>query len=100
MSKSTDPITVPNTSRVIAQTSACETSGGSGFEPSPWTELIPAEEWQVYEAVLEAARKAELPFLLRGAFGLAAYTGRWRNTKDLDLFILAQDRERGIELLE
>jgi hypothetical protein len=30
---------------------------------------------------------------------LAAYTGRWRNTKDLDLYILPEDRDKAVALL-
>ena len=37
--------------------------------------------------------------MLGGAFGLAAYTDCWRNTKDIDLFVLGQDRERAIQVL-
>ena len=40
-----------------------------------------------------------MPFMVGGAFGLAAYTGRCRNTKDIDLFLLPEDRETAIHAL-
>lgn len=52
-----------------------------------WAELIPEEQWHVLTAGREAARAAGAPMLLGGAFALAAYTGRWRNTKDIDVIV-------------
>jgi hypothetical protein len=37
-------------------------------------------------------RNAGVRFVLGGGFALAAYTGRWRNTKDIDFYILKPDR--------
>jgi hypothetical protein len=52
-----------------------------------WEKLIPLEDWLLYRTALEAIRKSGVPFLLGGSFGLAFYTGRWRNTKDLDIVV-------------
>jgi hypothetical protein len=71
----------------------------NGFAKMPWTELIPASQWAVYKAALRAVRSTERRFLLGGAFGLAAYTLRLRNTKDLDLFVLPEDRDAIIAAL-
>jgi hypothetical protein len=56
-------------------------------------------EWAVYQPAIQGMRDAGIPFLLGGAFGLAAYTGRWRNTKDLDFFVRPRDRERAVDRL-
>jgi hypothetical protein len=48
---------------------------------------------------MEAVRAAGVEFLLGGAFGLAAYTGRWRNTKDIDFFVLPEAREAAVAAL-
>lgn len=40
-----------------------------------------------------------MSFLLGGGFALAAYTGRWRHAKDLDLYILPADRELAVAAL-
>ncbi len=37
--------------------------------------------------------------MLAGAFSLASYTGRWRNTKDIDFYILPDDRNEFISAL-
>jgi hypothetical protein len=52
-----------------------------------WAELIPDEQWDVLVAGVKAAREAGAPVLLGGALALATYTGRWRNTKDIDLIV-------------
>jgi hypothetical protein len=67
--------------------------------PPEWCQLIPPAQWKVYEVAIEALRGSGLRFLLGGAFGLATYTGRWRNTKDIDFFILPEDRETAIGAL-
>lgn len=64
-----------------------------------WSGLIPDDEWCVYRDAMDAARAASIPFAVGGAFALAAYTGFWRNTKDLDLYVLPRDRERMIAIL-
>ncbi len=65
----------------------------------PWHDIIPAGQWAVYRSAIEAVRNAGLRFLLGGGFGLATYSGRWRNTKDIDLYILPRDREATIAAL-
>jgi hypothetical protein len=52
-----------------------------------WEKLIPDEQWCVLVAGKRAAAAAGAPVLLGGALALAAYTGRWRNTKDIDLIV-------------
>jgi len=64
-----------------------------------WSEFIPEEEWQLYRAVMEEAAARGIEFALGGAFAVAAYTGYWRNTKDLDLYVRPVDREKLIEVL-
>jgi hypothetical protein len=64
-----------------------------------WTQSIPPEQWRIYRRVLAAAQKARVPFAVGGAFAVATYTGSWRNTKDLDLYVLPQYREPMIHLL-
>ena len=68
-------------------------------QKADWSDLIPEPEWELYEAVIDEASARSIPFALGGAFALAAYTGAWRNTKDLDLYVLPQNRERMIGVL-
>lgn len=70
--------------------------------PAPhtaWVEHIPDNEWTIYERAIKAFRPLNRPFMLAGAFSLATYTGRWRNTKDLDFYILPGDRQVFIDAL-
>jgi hypothetical protein len=63
-----------------------------------WGGRIPDDEWTIYRRVLDGMRDAGVEFALGGAFALATYSGHWRNTKDLDLYILPEDRERAVEV--
>jgi len=61
-------------------------------------DLIDEQEWHVYHQVIERARQAGIPFAAGGGFAVAAYTGRWRDTKDLDLYTTPAAREALIEV--
>ncbi len=67
--------------------------------PADWAADSQDPSWSVYEAVLDAAIADGIPFALGGAFGLATFTGTWRNTKDLDLFVLPRHRRRMINIV-
>ena|SRR5579871_1029156 len=60
---------------------------------------FPAEHWAIYRCAMDCARDRGLRFALGGAIGLAAYTGQWRYTKDLDLYIAPESRESMICVL-
>ncbi len=64
-----------------------------------WPGTILPEQWEVYSRVIDAALARKIPFALGGAFALAAHTGHWRDTKDLDLYVLPRYRERMIEVV-
>ena len=64
-----------------------------------WTSRIPESQWRVYRAVLDRARALEIPIAVGGAFAVASYTGCWRNTKDLDIYVLPRNREKMIALV-
>src|SRR5215510_6331918 len=95
-----DPIAAPNLATGLDTASKnSDRTSQSGGKPPPWTELVTGTEWQTYQSTTRALQIAGIPFLLGGAFGLAAYTGRWRNTKDLDLFLAPEDKSRAITVL-
>lgn len=58
------------------------------------SELCPIPIAPEYLEIIDAARSAQVPFSLAGAFGLCTYTQRWRDTKDLDLVTLPRHRAR------
>ncbi|HYE32940.1 MAG TPA: nucleotidyltransferase family protein [Methylomirabilota bacterium] len=68
-------------------------------ERGDWGKLVPENEWAVYKDAIGAVRPLKIPFVLGGAFGLATYTGKWRNTKDMDFFVKPSDKDRVVEAL-
>ena len=66
---------------------------------TPWGELIPEEQWDTFSLGVTALEAGGIPFLVHGALALGIYTGRWRNTKDVDVIVRPGDRERAIEAL-
>ncbi|HXE58520.1 MAG TPA: nucleotidyltransferase, partial [Gemmatimonadales bacterium] len=64
-----------------------------------WSHRIPEDQWRVYARVITEAREAAIGFAVGGAFGLAAYVGDLRNTKDLDLYILPESRHAMVEAM-
>jgi hypothetical protein len=64
-----------------------------------WAGLIPEHDWQLYRRVLDLTLKEGIPFALGGGFAFSYYSRRWRDTKDLDLYVLPHDRERMVEIL-
>ena len=57
------------------------------------------EQWSIYQRVIADCRAAGLPFAVGGGLAIGVYTGRWRNTKDIDLYVLRKDVERAKEIL-
>jgi len=64
-----------------------------------WADAISKSEWEIYRAAMQALRDADVPFMLGGGFALATFTGRWRDTKDIDFYIHPRDRESVIAAL-
>jgi Nucleotidyl transferase of unknown function (DUF2204) len=66
---------------------------------------FPPEQRALFCDVLRHLNRAQLPYVVSGAFALQHHTGIWRNTKDLDLFLppevvpqaLAHLQEQGFE---
>lgn len=77
----------------------CQARQNRCVKYTAWTEHIPDGEWAIYDAAIQAVRATGGRFMLAGAFSLASYTGRWRNTKDIDFYILPGDRGAFVEAL-
>ena len=58
------------------------------------------EEVEVYGEVLDVLNRAGIRHMLGGALALNAYTGVWRETKDLDLFVPEEAVARVLKTLE
>jgi hypothetical protein len=72
------------------RTNACEVRG---------LEQIPEDQWSFYKEVIEAVKGTDCHFALGGAFAWACYTGLYRNTKDLDLYVMPDEKENFIRAL-
>src|ERR671916_302368 len=59
-----------------------------------------AEASEVYGEVLDALDRADIRYMLGGALALNAYTGIWRDTKDLDVFTTEKTVPRVLAVLE
>jgi len=64
-----------------------------------WPERFPAEQWTLYKRVMNEARERGIKFAIGGALASTTYSGQWRNTKDIDLYIKSSDREKMVEVL-
>jgi hypothetical protein len=64
-----------------------------------WSESISQSEWATYRLAIRAVRDAGIPFLLGGGFAGATFTGRWRDTKDIDFYVHPQDRQATVAAL-
>lgn len=60
---------------------------------------VPAAQWGIHSRVLRRADELGLPLAIGGGFAYSHYAQRWRDTKDLDLFVLPADRDRFVDLL-
>jgi hypothetical protein len=58
-----------------------------------WPETISEEQWSVYQRVIARSRAAGLRFAVGGGLAVGVYTGRWRESKDIDFYVMPEDRE-------
>jgi hypothetical protein len=72
----------------------------NGAPDCVWSALIPEPQWQVLQKAATALREERIAFALGGALALAHYTGRLRNTRDGDFFLLEQSAGAGIAALQ
>jgi hypothetical protein len=82
-----------------APSSGADAPAGETLPEAVWGPLIPDGQWGAFIEGALAVQAVGVPFVLHGAFALAAYTNRWRNTKDVDIVIRELDRERAITAL-
>src|SRR5438128_2215166 len=65
-----------------------------------WAEAISESEWRVYQAAIQALRGAGIRFMVGGGFALATFTGKWRDTKDIDFYVMPGDAPAARKALE
>ena len=59
-----------------------------------------AEESKVYGEALDTLNQAGIRYMVGGIFTVNAYTGIWRDTKDLDVFVPEESVPRVLDTLE
>ncbi|MGN6367472.1 MAG: hypothetical protein ACTHN5_04345 [Phycisphaerae bacterium] len=72
--------------------------GIAGDEVS-WAHLIPAEQWSVYERTVQLSQERGIAFAVGGGIAFSHYASRWRNTKDLDIYVMPDDRYAMIQVV-
>src|SRR5580765_3014879 len=58
------------------------------------------QQESLFREVIGLLERNNVPFVVSGAFALHEHTGIWRDTKDLDLFLPAQEVGRALRILE
>jgi hypothetical protein len=66
--------------------------------PNETAAPIPDVQWSVYRQVIANARASGIRFALGGGMAVSVYTGHWRPSKDLDIYVLPEQREAMIEI--
>ena len=79
---------------------AQENSTCSSSVTSATPGVLPEEAASLYREVLLAMNEHGVPYAVAGAFALEKYTGIWRVTKDLDLFMKPEDVPEALEYLK
>jgi hypothetical protein len=64
-----------------------------------WPRRFPPEQWSIYKQVMHQARQQNLRFAVGGGLAAMTYAGQWRNSKDIDLYVLPGDRHQMIALV-
>jgi len=72
-------------------------------KPVPVTSSVPPDfpedQKTLFREVLTVMKEHRVPHAVSGAFALQQHTGIWRYTKDLDLFLTAEDVQPALDLL-
>jgi hypothetical protein len=76
---------------------AKETIDPQAMHAGPFS--VPPPERRLYRRSLKALNRARVPYVVSGAYAMYEYTGLWRHTKDLDLFLERRHVPRALEAL-
>jgi hypothetical protein len=73
---------------------------GDDFQPRLYDgDDLEPRLYNFYLAAINTLKRAQVPFLVGGAYALACHTGIVRHTKDFDIFTRPKDCERVLEVL-
>jgi len=88
---SLQPPATKSTSKALMASDAYKTPEESPSVTTAIEVTLPPEATSLYSEVLQAMNQHGVPYAVAGAFALQKYTGIWRLTKDLDIFMKAED---------
>jgi hypothetical protein len=60
---------------------------------------VPEDARRLYRLALRSLNRAKVPYVVSGAYAMYEYTGIWRHTKDLDLFLERKHVARAVDAL-
>ena len=63
-------------------------------------DLFNPNERDLYIDALETLHEADIPFMVGGAFAVYHYTNWWRNTHDIDIYVVQEDLPAAMEALD
>jgi hypothetical protein len=63
-----------------------------------WPQRLSAESWRLYQQIIGAAQGQGIGFAIGGGLALGVYTGTWRDTKDIDLYVRPKDRDLLVQI--
>ncbi len=61
--------------------------------------VFPPEQEALFREVLSMLNECSVPYVISGAFALQQHTGIWRDTKDLDVFLTAEEVPHALRCL-
>jgi hypothetical protein len=96
-------MTFPDTDKLVEaqeQQPSGEPSARASKPPPPMqADQRPPIERGAHLLALSTLKNAEIPFVVAGAYALHLYTGIYRDTKDLDLFLKREDVDQALDSL-
>src|SRR6185369_18001925 len=63
------------------------------------SDVLADEEWALYCSVMTLAIEREIPFAIGGGMAFSAYSGRYRNTKDMDVMVTPANRDAMVKVI-
>jgi hypothetical protein len=91
---------MPSTAAVRAESLVRKAAPAPAAGPPTSALALDAATRRVYVDALEALHGGGVEFLIGGAHALGPYTGIFRDTKDLDVFLRKEDCEKALAVLE
>jgi hypothetical protein len=67
------------------------------FVASSLDDYISPSDWMVYSRAMQIARERDVLFAIGGGLAVSLYTGQWRPSRDIDLYVLPDQHQALID---